>query len=354
MKRSALAILASLILTAAPVHAAEYTAEKPLRLSMTSTFMDNHPVIATGLLGWAEEIRQGTGGRVVIEFYNPNTLCPEGDTYESVRTGLVSIGSHNVARNRGKFPLATVMDLPFLYSSAESGAVSNWRLYQQFPEIRKEFSETHVLTFWSSAVDQLHSSGKPLSTLEELRGAQIGAISGSYIDLLGALGASAVQLSPNDLYLSLQRGQVTGVMCPFAYIRSTRVYEAAKHSYVANAKSNGFYLVINRDIWNSLPADIQKVFTDLSGEGLARRLGQITDKGVLDDLEFMKAEGQTVTVLSPEERARWAERGDAVVEKWLKESGSRGPAAAILEAARAHETELGPQARFAYRQTPEN
>lgn len=349
MRRIALAFLASLVMAAQPVHAAEYTAEKPLRLSMTSTFMDNHPVIAKGLLGWAEEIKQGTGGRVVIEFYNPNTLCPEGDIYESVKTGLVSIGSHNVTRNRGKFPLARVMDLPFLYSSAESGAVSNWRLYENFPELQKEFGETHILTFWSSAVDQLHSAKKPMASLAELKGAQIGAMSGSYIDLLGALGASAVQLSPNDLYLALQRGQVDGVVCPFAYMRSTKVYEAAKHSYVANMKSNGFYLAMNKDIWNSLPADIQQVFTGLSGEGLARRLGQITDQGVLDDLEFMKAEGQQITPLTPEERALWAERVQVVVQDWLKECQSKGPASAILEAARANEAEFGPTAAYAYK-----
>lgn len=351
MRRIAPVILAcvSLALAAHPAQAADYTAEKPLRLSMTSTFMDNHPVVAQGLLGWAEEVKQDTGGRVVIEFYNPNTLCPEGDIYESVKTGLVSIGSHNVTRNRGKFPLARIMDLPFLYSSAESGAVSNWRLYERFPELRKEFAETHILTFWSSAVDQLHSAKKPMASLTQLKGAQIGAMSGSYIDLLGALGASAVQISPNDLYLALQRGQVDGVVCPFAYMRSTKVYEAAKHSYVANMKSNGFYLAMNKDIWNSLPPDIQKVFADLSGEPLARRLGQITDKGVLDDLEFMTVEGQQVTALTPEERALWAERVQVVVRDWLTECRNKGPASAMLEAARANEAELGPTARYAYK-----
>ena len=158
-----------------------------------------------------------------------------------------------------------------------------------------------------------------------------------------------MQLSPNDLYLALQRGQVDGVVCPFAYMRSTKVYEAAKRSYVANMKSNGFYLAMNKDIWNGLPPDIQKVFTDLSGEGLARRLGQITDKGVLDDLEFMTAEGQQVTRLSPEERALWAERVQVVEQGWLKECQNKGPASAILEAARANEAELGPSATYTYK-----
>ena len=349
MRRTVLTFLAFLALAALPAHAAEYTAEKPLHLSMTSTFMDNHPVIAQGLLGWAEEIKQGTGGRVIIEFYNPNTICPEGDIYESIKTGLVSIGSNNVTRTRGTFPLARVMDLPFIYSSAESGAISNWRLYERFPELQKEFAETHILTFWSSAVDQLHSAKKPMSTLAELKGTQIGAMSGSYIDLLGALGASAVQLAPTDLYLALQRGQVDGVVCPFAYMRSTKVYEAAKHSYVANMKSNGFYLAMNKEIWNSLPPDIQQVFTDLSGEKLAQRLGQITDKGVLDDLEFMVAEGQQVTHISPEEQALWADRVQVVIQDWLKECQDKGPAAAILEAARANEAELGPTATYVYK-----
>lgn len=345
-----LLIGASLILSGASAQAATYSAEKPLRLSMTSTFMDTHPVVAKGLLGWAEDVKQSTGGRVVIEFYNPNTLCPEGDIYESIKTGLISIGSHNVTRNRGKFPLTRVMDLPFMYTSAESGAVSNWRLYANFPELQKEFAETHVLTFWSSAVDQIHTGKKTLATLDDLKGLQLGAISGGVIDVLSALGASAVQLSPTDLYLSLQRGQVAGVVCPFAYMRSTKVYEAAKNSFVVNLKSSGFYLAMNKATWDSLPEDIQQVITDLSGERLARRLGQITDKGALDDLEFMVAEGQKVTRIPAGEQARWVERAQTVVVEWIKECEGKGlgSAPALLEAARANEKELGPNVEFRY------
>lgn len=352
MKVSILSLIcgALLVFGVGPADAADYTAEKPLRLSMTSVFMDNHPAIANGLLPWAKQIQERTGGRVVVEFYNPNTICSEGDIYEAIKTGIVSMGSQNITRNRGKFPLTSVMDQPFLYSSAESGSISNWRLFQKFPELQREFAETHVITFWSSAVDQIHSVRKPLNTLEELKGTQIGAFSGSYVDLTTALGASPVQLSPSDLYLALQRSQVDGVICPFAYMRSTKVYEAAKNSYVANLKTSGFYLTMNKDIWASLPQDIQQIFTELGGEVLAQQLGKVTDKGVLDDLKFMMEQGQVVTTLPQEERARWMAKGSSMTDKWIKECSDKGLTLmpTLLETARTWDAELFPHAEFRY------
>lgn len=330
--------------------AAEYTAKSPLRLTMTSTFMDVHPAISKGLIVWAENIKKETQDRVIIEFYNPNTLCPEGEIYDSVKNGLVSIGSQNVTRVRGKFPLSRIMDLPFIHTSSESGSVSKWRLYEAFPEIQKEFSDTHVLTFWSSALDQVHSAKKPFDSLENLKGAQISGMGGGHMELLKALGASGVQISPNELYLALQRGQVDGVVCPLAYMRSTKVYEAAKTSYIVNMNSNGFYLVMTKSIWDSLPQDIQRVFTSLSGEKLSRELGQITDKGVLDDVEFMTAQGHTLVRVNNEERNRWGERAQVVINDWLKECQDKGIAVApkVLESVRAFEAEIAPTVKYPF------
>lgn len=333
---------------ALPAYAAAPTAENPLVLTMTTTFMDVHPTPKT-LVAWGEEIKEATGGRVVIEYYNPNTICPEGEIYDSVVSGLVQIGGHNVARVRGKFPLAGVMELPFQYSSAESGARSNWKMYEESPELQKEFSETHVLTFWSSAIDQIHSASKDFSTLANLKGAKLAAMSASYLDFISGLGASPVQLSPTDVYLSMQRGQIEGNVCPMAYMRSTKIYEAAKNSFICNAKASGFYLAMNKEVWDELPQDIKDVFNAKSGSVLAQRLSQATDKGAQDDTKFMVEQGHKVFNVASDEKAKMQEALKGISDAYIKECEARGlgdAAKALMKLAAENEAVFGPETQY--------
>lgn len=329
-------------LAAAPALAAEPTAEKPLRLTLSTTFMDKHAAVAGGLIPWMEEIKERTGGRVLIEYFNPNTICAEGDIYDAVRSGVLDIGGTNVTRNKGKFPLASLFDQPFVFSTATSASVASWRLAQEFPALAKEFDETHLLTLWGGAASQLSTSGKEIKTLDDLKGLKIATFSAAYLDLAQALGASAISVSPTDVYLALQRGQADAVIAPFAYMRSTKIFEGAKKSFVADMNTSGFYLAMNKDTWNALPDDIKQIFTETTGEALARRIGAATDKSNTDDLEFIRQQGQQVFAIEPAEVERWRAKAEPLLDAWVKDCQSHGHgfARAMLERARALDAEL--------------
>lgn len=329
-------------LAAAPALAAEPTAKKPLRLTLSTTFMDKHAAVAGGLIPWMEEIKERTGGRVIIEYFNPNTICAEGDIYDAVRSGVLDIGGTNVTRNKGKFPLASLFDQPFVFSTATSASVASWRLAQEFPALAKEFDETHLLTLWGGAASQLSTSGRDVKTLDDLKGLKIATFSAAYMDLAQALGASAISVSPTDVYLALQRGQADAVIAPFAYMRSTKIFEGAKKSFVADMNTSGFYLSMNKDTWNALPDDIKQIFNETTGEALARRIGAATDQSNADDLEFIKQQGQQVTAIEAAEVDRWRAKAEPLLDAWVKGCEGHGHnfARTMLERARALDAEL--------------
>ena len=97
-----LALCGVLSLAASPVLAAK---ERPVRLTMTTQYMDRHPIVQKVFKPWIEEVKKRTGGRVLITLYNPNTLCPEGEILDAVLKGQVDIGQHFCARNPGRMPL---------------------------------------------------------------------------------------------------------------------------------------------------------------------------------------------------------------------------------------------------------
>ena len=110
-----LALCGVLSLAASPVLAAK---ERPVRLTMTTQYMDRHPIVQKVFKPWIEEVKKRTGGRVLITLYNPNTLCPEGEILDAVLKGQVDIGQHFCARNPGRMPLNSVIGIiPMTVSS---------------------------------------------------------------------------------------------------------------------------------------------------------------------------------------------------------------------------------------------
>lgn len=323
----------------ASAQAGEYTAEHPLVLTMSTAFMPTHGVAKYGFFPWMEEIKRKSGGRVVIEYYNPNTICPDAETYDCVKNGIMDLGSHSTQRVKGKFPLSNVMDMPFLYADAEAATRAYGDLLREFPAMAEEFKETKLLAMWSSVPYQLHSSKKIIHTIADLKGLKIGCINPVTIPILDAMGSAAMGIPTTEAYVAIQRGQVDFVCSPFAYMVSTKTYEAARNSFTVNLCNNSIYLIMNKQRWNSLPADIRNIFEETAGMPLSLAFGRATDKGGAEDIQTMLAHGQNITALPPDEIAKGQALAASVVDDWLKECARRG-LGDVAKAAYARSVEL--------------
>ena len=318
------ASLAALLLVSGLPGTPACAADKPITLTFTGVFMDKHAAIEGGMKPWAEEINRRTNGRVVIEYYNPNTICAEADIYDSVRSGVVDMGVANVSRKKGKLPLLEILDLPFLFTSAESGSVAAWRLWNEFPAMQKETDDVHVISLHVGAPSQIQTTGAPAMSDADMAKLKIAAYAASYADVAKALGASPVTVGPTDIYLSMQRGQTDAAFATYAYMRTTKIYETARHTYEANINCGGMYVTMNREVWASLPDDVKQIINELSGENYARMVGRAIDQSCRDDLEFMKTKGQKVSVVPAEVVEGWKKRCEGIVQEWIDAVARRG------------------------------
>jgi TRAP-type C4-dicarboxylate transport system substrate-binding protein len=95
----------------------------PYELNVVNPYMDKHPTIVNGFMPWLAEMEEKSGGRLKFNYYNPNTLVPDKDVYDSTISGMVDFGLSYVAYAPGRFPLNSVMELPLIAPSAEAGSL---------------------------------------------------------------------------------------------------------------------------------------------------------------------------------------------------------------------------------------
>ncbi len=299
---------------------AALAADAVYKMNLTSQYMDKHPVVQKVYLPWAEAIKNKTGGRVEITYFNPGTICPEGEIFDSVKKGQVSIGSHYATRNPGKLATLGVFGIPTAVSTATQASTVAWRYLQTTPEVQDEFKGVKILTIHSSAPAHFaFVKSSYAKTMSDLNGKKLLGASGSSARIIRALGGNPITLPFADYYLSLQRGMADGCLTPIAPMRSFKINEATNSMSIVGLAFASLWFGMNEDLWNSLPPDIQAVFEEMSGENMSRQAGNILDATDKAELEAMRKGGMKIYVLPTEERAKWiAATGAAVKESWLE------------------------------------
>jgi len=289
---------------------------------------------------WLKQLEEATGGKVKIQAYHGETLAKATDLWNATKTGIADIGwiSHGYYPNLT--PLSDVISLPALpFTTAEKGSEVMWKLYEQFPEIQNEFKDVKVLLFYTSEPYTLITRNKPVKSIEDLKGLKIRMVGGPPTEMIKALGGAPLFVSMADAYISLSKGVMDGMGTPWEAIQTFRFYEVVNHYTQVPFPAAYFSIVMNKDTWNSLPADIQSAITSVSGLGGSKFWGRnFFDNAKPVALEKIKASGNAdhIYSLSPEERERWLEiGGQPVWSEWTRRMEGMGfsDAQQILDAA---------------------
>jgi len=208
-------------------------------------------------------------------------------------------------------------DLPLGYPSGFAATKSVNEYYKTFQP--DELKDVKVLYLHAHGPGILHTK-KPIRKLEELKGLKIRS-TGLSAKVVEILGGTPVAMSQGSTYESLQRGLVEGTFTPIETLKDWRQAEVVK--YTTDCKSVGYtttmFVVMNLNKWNSLPDNIKKVFTDVSGEWIDTH-GKAWDTADDDARAYTKSLGNEIIELSNEENLKWAAAVEPVISNYIEES----------------------------------
>lgn len=288
---------------------------------------------------WLKKVEAATNGKVKIQAFHGQTLAKGKDMWNAVKTGITDIGWCFHGYWPGMTPLTDVISLPALpFTSAEEGSAALWRIYEKFPQIRKEFKDVQVLLFYTSEPYSLITRDKPVKRLEDIKGMKIRMTGGPPTDMMKALGGVPMLIPMPDNYISLQKGVIDGMGAPWEAINVWRFYEVVNYYTEVPFPSVYFSIAMNKNTWNRLPKDVQDAIMGVSGLEGSKFWGRnFFDAMKAQTLEKLKAKGQgdNIFKLSPQERQRWVDVGGKPVwAKWVKGMNAKGhkDAQAILDA----------------------
>lgn len=309
-----------------PVHA---QGQEPIKLRFSNFLPVTYS--STPVVGqFCEEIKKRTNGRVEIAYYPGGTLTTALKVYDGILNQVSDIGLSHIGYTRGRFPVTEMLDLPVGMPSGFVASHVKHDFYKKFKP--KEWNDVHLLFLWSPGPQILAMTKKPFHKMDELKGLKIRG-TGRIADTIKSMGAVPVALEMGDVYDSAQRGLIDGIIEVMETWKGFRLGDVIKYGALTQRGAGfvyTFYVAMNKEKWDALPADVKKIVDEASEEWVDR-LGVRTLEADFEGMDYFKQRGGQMITLPEEEITKMQKAVEPVIENYMKDMQAKGFKRADME-----------------------
>jgi len=245
-------------------------AEKPIQLNY-AFYGTSIGAVAKTINWWTNEVNKRTFGAVEIKVHWGGTLARVMEMVEAVRTGTADIGdSVWTPYFPERFRLMGIGDFPVPFLDKPLAMwLATEQLTKEFPEFEKELEAVNMkrLTYYGNANIQLISR-RPVRKLSDLKGLKVRCSGKLHPRLLKAVGAVPIFIPSSEAFDGLQKGVIDATTCTALWALDYKYHETAAKYFtnVGLGGDPGEGAMMNLDVWNKLPKDVQDVFMRLREE----------------------------------------------------------------------------------------
>ncbi|MBY6161737.1 TRAP transporter substrate-binding protein [Mameliella alba] len=275
---------------------------------------------------WADKVEADSDGRIKIERYPAMQLG--GTPPELIDQAIDGVADIVWAVNGftpGRFPHTEVFELPFMTYDAEAASSAYWQMFETHMA-DADFAEVKILGTWVHGPGMLHTS-RPVATPGDLAGMKIRGGSRMVNQLLELLGAEPIGLPVTAIPESLSKGVIDGTTIPWEVTSALKVSELVNNhtEFDGPAIYNlTFVLAMNKDRYESLPEDLQKVIDGNSGLAFSIFAGGTMAEADGPARQIAVDNGNNIITISAEDAAKWEELARPVYDAWIADVAEKG------------------------------
>lgn len=271
-----------------------------------------------GAVKFSELVSEKTDGKVKITVFPNEQLSGGSQTkgIEQLQSGVTDLSYHSTIIYSILDPQFGVVSLPWLLPNEE--VVDRALAGEAGDMINAILLENNIksLGFGENGFRQITNNRREIRTPADMKGMKI-RVPGikMYIDLFKELGADPTAMNFAEVFTSLQQDVIDGQENPLPIITSSKLYEVQKYISLWNYSYDPIILGVNLDLFNDMSPELQQVFQDAAQEANAYQIQLNREEGAAA-IEFLKAQGMIVTVLSDEEIAAFQDKMGPIYDKY--------------------------------------
>ncbi|MEM9632110.1 MAG: TRAP transporter substrate-binding protein DctP [Pseudomonadota bacterium] len=282
-----------------------------------------------------EEIEKNSDHTVQLFPYG--TLGESADIMEQAQAGILQFVDQSPGFTGALIPEAQVFFVPYLLPTDQAHL---GRFYKQSKAINRDFTKLYAqqgleLLVMFPEGEVAMTTKSPVTGCADLNEVKFRVMTNPLlVESYKAFGATPTPLPWGEVYGGLQTNIIQGQENPTFFLYSTKIYEVTDHITYTGHNNFTTAVMANKDFFDGLSADDQKVINDASAAAYdyiveyQQGLAETELKKILEAKPEM-----TVTVLSEEQRSCFKQAAAEVEAKFIEMTGGSGKA--ILEQLKA-------------------
>jgi tripartite ATP-independent transporter DctP family solute receptor len=188
-----------------------------------------------------------------------------------------------------------IPSLPYLFRSPEHAR--NVMAGPIGDEIAAGFPEhgVVVIAYYDGGARSFYNSKKPINSVADLAGLKFRVIqSDVFVDMVGALGASATPMPYGEVYSSIETGVIDGAENNFPSYESAKHFEVAKYYSLDEHTIVPEVFVMSKMAWDRLTPEDQEIFKQAGRESMEKQW-ELWDARVEQSRKLVEDAGSEIT-----------------------------------------------------------
>ena len=272
---------------------------KVIKISMGVN--DKHPSYLAAVK-FGEIIAEKTNGRYDVQVFANAQLGDDIKATEAVKMGNLEMAIPSASPLVGLDPDLNVLDLPFLFPNTKAAdAVLDGPVGQKIAQ-KLEDNGLHLLAYYENGFRNITNSAHEITTPADLKGLKIRTMENKiHLAAFKAMGANPTPMPFSELFTAMQQETIDGQENPIPTIFLSKFNEVQDYCTLTEHVYGPHLLLINKDLFESMTPEDQKIFTDAATE--SKLYQRETNRAMAADyVEKLRAEGMIVTELTAEQK----------------------------------------------------
>jgi TRAP-type C4-dicarboxylate transport system substrate-binding protein len=297
-------------------------AETVLRFS--NWLPPTHPLTTEAFATWATKIGDATEGRVKVLLTPPLGKPPAH--YDLVKSGVTDIAWGVHGYNIDRFPLEYGLMLPFYAKTATASSIAMWRTNEKFFAKANEYAGVKLLGLDVHGPAMVFTTKARIRSVADMKNLKIRIGGGIISDIAKALDVTPFFAPAPKAYEVLSKGVADGIFFPAESVASFKIDKIIKNVLMVpgGLYRSSNYIIMNQAKWNSLSKQDQDAINSVSGEALAKLMGNVWDAADKVGLKAMQTNGMDVHVADGPFLTDMSARMAHLETAWIKRANKQG------------------------------
>lgn len=241
---------------------------------------------------FAKRANEKLGDKAKVVVYGSSQLGGDTELMKKLKLGTVDLALPSTVMS-SQVAIFGLFEMPYLVKSREHMARVREQVVVPMMLPAAEKAGYKIIAVWENGERHITNSKRPIVKPEDLQGIKLRVPQGKWrVRMFQAYGANPSPLAFSEVFVALQTGVMDGQENPFAQIYPARFYEVQKYLSLTGHVYTPAYVTAGAS-WSHLPADVQKIVSDVAREmqDVALKLAADLDG---DFLAKLKAAGMQV------------------------------------------------------------